>query len=267
MQLQKIEVADMITSPKKVIEWIKERSSPSGNIGTINQYLSAVRWRIKQETSSVELLKPYKEFQESLRKLRDEKAKSQTLPEEKKDGVMTWKDIEGLNDKAKEILSPQSYMIYALYTMTPPVRADYANMVLVNYNRKDKSKNYCVVSKKNVYFVFNHYKTSNTYGQVVLTAPDDLAKVVRDTVGSHSFESGKSMLLGDMTENALSVRVKDIFERLTGKNMSINSLRHSYITSFLSTPKTIRQKEVVAQKMLHSYITQETYAVMEEGDD
>jgi hypothetical protein len=70
-----------------------------------------------------------------------------------------------------------------------------------------------------------------------------------------------------MTENNLGKRVTAIFEKLCDKKMSINLLRHSYIKHFLSTKRSILEREALALKMLHSTGLQEKYDIIHLQDD
>lgn len=68
------------------------------------------------------------------------------------------KDKTKLNAKDNKLL--QSYMVSSLYTLQPPVRLDYAGMLMVGSRKEIKEKeNYLVViGSRKKYFVFQNFK-------------------------------------------------------------------------------------------------------------
>lgn len=198
--------------------------------------------------------------------------RAQKLPLPRAEQMMTWRDVLALKDTAKKELSAEDYLIFSLYTLQPPVRADYVGMTVLNYYTKhhkaDTSRNYCVLhtARNRSFFVFNVYKTAPTYGQTVVRIDERLADIIRE-----ANRMGGSLLTLE-TPNQLSKRVMSIFGRLAERpKMGIGLLRHSYITTFLKNFQSIERKEEVARQMLHSKAIQEEYAVADAvadaGDD
>jgi len=71
-------------------------------------------------------------------------------------------------------------------------------------------------------------------------------------------------LLGRAVEPAdLAPMITHAF-RSTKKDIGVNLLRHAYITEFMKSPHTIKEREELAMKMLHDKETQEKYAVASE---
>ena len=99
----------------------------------------------------------------------------------------------------------------------------------------------------------------------MLTLPDSV-KAQLDKIVTPTYEQSSILR---MTPNLLSKKVTAIFEKLSGKRMSINLLRHAYIKHFLSKKRSIKEKEALAKKMLHSTTLQEQYDLVpeEEGEE
>lgn len=233
------------------------------NQGSRKVYVSAILNEIRNWTA--EQKKPYTDMAQSLRKSCSQEAVSQTLKEHRTKQMLKWFDVLALNNKAKEALSPQDYLIYCLYTLQPPVRADYANMKIIKYYSKkykdDTTQNYCLLHKDTGKFIFNVYKTAKRYGQVIVDIDDDLLGLIQRTC------TGASVLLpGVNTNNTLSKRVISIFETLAGKKMGIGLLRHSYITSYLATTHRITDKAILAYCMMHSWVQQEAYHIISDDE-
>lgn len=231
---------------KKVINWIRTEASPSGSPETQNNFLSA----ILNALGDSELAGAYQEEKKRLKVIRDARQKKQSLDKE----VVAWTAVQALQPKALAELSSEDYLIYSLYTFVPPVRADYCGLVFTSKPGDDLStKNYILTSEGDWFFVFNDYKTQKTYGQVKNIIPDDLKEILK------THEADGSIL--NLSENALTKRVISVFKKL-GVATSITGLRHSFITHFLSKKRSILEKEVIAQMMMHSTGLQERYDIL-----
>jgi hypothetical protein len=249
------------TEPAQVVAWITSSASKSGSIDTQNTYINSILYHLRMsaqpETAAAE--KVYVEEGKRLQVLRNAKSKKQTLPETKLSALMEWPAVVALDEKAKKELSEEDYLIYSLYTKMPPLRADFVNLGIFVRYAKGRAGNYLVLHKdtKKWRLVLNNYKTSKTFGQQILTLPASVAELIKDNTAT----------LLVMTENNLGKRVTAIFEKLCQKKMSINLLRHSYIKHFLSTKRTILEREALAKKMLHSTGLQEKYDIIHLRDD
>ena len=69
------------------------------------------------------------------------------------------------------------------------------------------------------------------------------------------------------TSGAFSALVGSTLERITGQRASVNILRHSVITHFLSQQRTVKAKEEFAREMAHSTGMQALYDRVDAGPD
>ena len=255
-------------APAEVVAWITANASKTGSIDTQNTYINSVLWHLRplsgaEPTDEIAAaLEVYIKEGKRLQVLRNAKSKKQTLPEAKLTEMLEWPEVLMLDEKAKKDLSAEDYLIFSFYTKMPPLRADFVNLSVLPRFVKTRPDNYIVYSKNiNKWrLVLNNYKTSKTFGQQIITLPASISELIL---------GGKddSFLVLNMTENNLGKRVTAIFEKLCGKKMSINLLRHSYIKNFLSTKRTIVEREALAKKMLHSTGLQEKYDIIRIQDD
>ena len=244
---------------KTLLEFLKLEI---GNPNTRKNYLGAVLRAAT--TTPPEELKPYVELYKTTTSWLKRQSISQTLPAHRVEKMLSWSSVLGLKAKAETELVPEDYLIYCLYTMNPPVRADYANMEVIKSwsktRREDTTRNYLLLHGKSGEFIFNVYKDSVNKGQVRVKLSPALFAVVK----SHA-RVGTPLLPSITTPTMLSKRVIQIMEKLSGKQMGIGLLRHSYITSYLSSDHPVRivEKMETARKMMHSYVQQEQYHVIE----
>ena len=272
-----ITAESLVSEPEKCLTWIREFASPSKSVGTINNFLKAVLWKLREDNMEG-ATEPYVLEMKKNKPSLDIQKKIQDLPEHRKEKMLSWPEVLALGEKAKKELSAENYLIYCLYTMMPPLRADYSEIVV----RKSRNTISChtnhliaLQDTKKYQFVLNRYKTAETYGTVCLDIPEPLAKIIKEWLLSRvpTPENGKkkqipysSPFLEVNTPNALTKRVRSIFKQLCGKEMGIGLLRHSYIQHFLSVKRTLLEREEIAKKMLHSAVVQELYDVIEDSE-
>jgi hypothetical protein len=229
---------------------------------TRKSYLSAIFSTYEDKTKIPKILRDAinTEF-----KLQKQKEDSQELTPEQEANYLPWKEIvkvqKQLKDKKDKTHTEWfEYLVVSLYTLTSPVRADYSQMVVKKAYRDTKktTKQNAFVQTAKPYFIFADYKTADTYGKVKVPVPMALTKVITEW-----FEHiGKvpEYLLGDRYNPVVfSNFIRATFKKYTEKSVGINLLRHAYITEYLPTLKTIKQKNEVARRMMHSKATQETY--------
>jgi site-specific recombinase XerD len=165
----------------------------------------------------------------------------------------------------KEMDLMQKWIVANLYLhdSNPPVRLNYSPMFVISEkdyeDGADKSKNYLVIkSRNNKYFVFNNYKTDDTYGERKIKVGSKLNSALNMWL-KHN-KSGSLLLNKEgkpMSSNHLSKYIQSVFSP-TGKNIGASMLRHIYISEKFE-PKSKEKKEI-ADKMLHSVSEQGIYA-------
>lgn len=256
----------LASESKSVIEYIKERSSPTKSVGTIQNFMKAVIYHLRT-TDKPEACKPYIEAMSGNKPAVDAIKVSQTLPEARLENMLSFPEVLALAPNAKKLLKPEDHLLYCLYTMMPPVRADFAEMVVKKTEKNlPETGNYLIApaNTKNYKFILNHYKTAKTLGKAVLDVPEPLAKVIKAfLIDRDGYIVYDTPLLKLKSPIALSQRVFLLMKKLSGKVMGISLLRHSYITEFLKTKRTIVERNALAAKMLHSASQQEQYDIIE----
>jgi integrase len=130
-----------------------------------------------------------------------------------------------------------------------------------NAKNKDKRFNYLDTTGKNWELVYNKYKTADTYGQQTERVPPQLKKIFEKYVKESDLKDGDP-LFGQKNNKFyknFSNEIMRSFKKFTGKDISANILRHSYIADFLSSKKTLNQKKALAERMGHNISTQALY--------
>ncbi len=171
-----------------------------------------------------------------------------------------------LTKKEMDIL--QKWLVGNLYINddNPPIRLDYGNMRIIKddeyekLNKKELENNYLVVkSRNNKMFSFGNYKTDKTYSTQKIKVGKKLNSIINIWL---KYNKNGSLLIdskgNSMSSNQLGKYISKVFAP-SGKNISVNLLRHIYISEKFPAEKE-DEKEEVAKKMLHSKATQGTYS-------
>lgn len=178
---------------------------------------------------------------------------------------VSWSDILQTRDSLN--LNSVEYFILSLYTMIPPARADM-NKVKI-YTKEPTSKdvelvpNYLVIHNNGMKLVYNEFKSK---GRRMLQYEKDLPSNLEEVIKKSLARNPRDYLIvstrtGKPYDNAHSytVYVDRVFSRIFKKNVTINSLRHSFINSLDFQRLTPAEKEIIAKDMMHSVSTMERY--------
>lgn len=159
----------------------------------------------------------------------------------------------------------ESKALMGLYVLIPPRRADVGSLVIIKEGSKmDDDKNYLVVSSKGrpAKLIYQKYKTSAKFGKVKINVPDSLKKILYEYLKEQKKKQGSYLFStkGENMRKGFDSHVSKTFEKLNlGKKITINTLRHSYITYFLSKNPSMAAKKSVGKLMGHSWTTQAEY--------
>lgn len=262
-RLEKDEV-NAINNPESLFKWFqKEELSPSSQ----KVYLSALK-NANQDSFPKVLQDKLNELYQNQNK----KDMEQTLTDKQQANFVEWKELvavqKKLSDKENKTDSEwKQYLVASLYTLNAPVRADYGEMEVHKKYNSERTGNEIIWGIKKPVFVFRVYKTAKTYGEVKI----DISKPLQDVIESWFDHLGgiPKYLIGDTPSNTntFAIYVAETFKRHTGKTVGVSLIRHSYITDVYPSLKTLKQKEAVANNMLHSRDLQEKYNLPKETKD
>lgn len=247
------------TQPKEVIAWIKTKGARSAQV----VYYSAIKYEVAKLDKPFPVPREYQDELDRLSGIGKEEQKNQELSEKQVSNFVPYTDLLAVQQRlgAKEDKSDadwKDYLIASLYTLTPPVRADYGDVKIVKKRSKTRTGNELIWGQKGGdYFVFRDYKTKGTYGVVEIRVPPALHAVISGWF-AHLGKTPSTLLGRAVTPNDLLNYINHAF-RSTKKVIGVNLLRHAYIKHHFPQLTTIKQKEELALKMLHSKDKQEEY--------
>jgi len=150
----------------------------------------------------------------------------------------------------------KQYLVARLYDELT-CRDNYGNLEIVE-NMKDvkPNKNYIVVPRKRITLVLQEFKTDTAYPAVHHKVSDSLDTLIRSYLSENELSYGDTLL----GKSLLSSFVGEMNRAIGIENGSINYIRHSKITTELSSSKLSPAERIeLAKKSQHSVITQLSY--------
>jgi integrase len=196
-----------------------------------------------------------------------EKYDTLTPSERQTEAFVPWERILQIRDdlSVDQTAASQDYLVLAMYTMIPPVRADLGEVRIWRSAPGknvdvERHANYLLIGQEeeeeNMTLVLTEFKTSKTRKQYSRQLPARLCMVISESLR----ETPRKFLLvspstGKPFGNAstFSNYVARVLKRTLGtKHASINMLRHSFVTSLDFNKMTPRQIEETASALMHS---------------
>ena len=250
---------DIEKQHKEVIAWIKTKGANSAQL----TYYAAIKYELGKLDKPFPMPQAYQNEIDRLAAIQNGKQDDQELTEKQVANFVSYPDLLAVQQRlaAKEDKTDKEwkdYLVASLYTLQPPVRADYGSVQVVGKRLPSREGNQLVWGqKRGAYFIFKEYKTKSTYGVVEVRVSPALHAVIADWF-THLGKRPKWLLGRSITPNDLLAEIQHAF-RSTNKNIGINLLRHAYIKHHFPQLTTIKQKEELAKMMLHSKDKQEQY--------
>lgn len=195
-----------------------------------------------------------------------ENVKTEEKSEREKAAWVDWKDILKITKMTPPFKDvPQEQVLLALYTLIPPNRLDFHKLHIVRHPATLEKENYIQIKNKSkMFLIMQQYKTAETYGRLETTLPVKLCKII--SAHLETFPDKKFLFTpkGALDKPFKSVDsfakyLRDTFKDVFGKNVTVDILRHSYITWLKRNELTKAKKAKIAQQMGHSLDTQESY--------
>lgn len=156
-------------------------------------------------------------------------------------------------------------VILALYTLIPPSRSDYGKLKIVRdisaYQNNTENNILFLGGPEDSFIEIINYKTMKSYGRVRKKLSLELVEIIENYCQAEKIDDilfTKSN--GEPYPNdEFSHLVTSTLTRIFAKHLTINHLRHIYITSNIELKTDSRKKLETAKAMCHSTATQVNY--------
>ncbi len=204
----------------------------------------------------------YSKYSTDKRKEINKTANENELTEKEAKNILPWNDIK---DLYKQVADKPNKALIALYTLMPPRRVeDISLLTIIDDEKANPSNlNYLVIdkNKKPLKIVYLRYKTDKTYGRQNIKIPAKLSSILQDYINTYAIKLGNPLFptANNGYYKNFSEIVSNTFKKYTGKGITANLLRHSFISDFLSKKRTIAKKKEIAWLMGHNINSQGQY--------
>jgi len=134
-------------------------------------------------------------------------------------------------------------------------------LVQIQYGSKDTDKgNFLILNKMKMpeKFIFNEYKTSDTYGKQIIDVPDEIQDIIHKYILNNDLKNKDYLFYLDRNkrepydEGAFSVIFSNVFKKVYGKHITNQMFRKSYATYFNKRAKNLGEKKKYANDLSHS---------------
>ena len=257
----------------KIVDDLIETYSISTTVSTLLAIISYLKFKDADE----ELIEDYKDILNELIQERNKDNNNQELTGKEEENWIEYPELKAKVEKeAQEFLtkkksfsSYRNFLIMALLTLQPPTRlGNYLDMVYKNKSSLKnggrglkKTKNYILYNndEKNpeFTFIFNKYKTAKTLGQITRDIEN---KTLNELLFKwfDAYNTKKQNFLvnsngGLTTQTGITNGLSSISKKLFNKHLTGNSFRHIFITHFLSTNPSIKEKQEVLKLVGQNY--------------
>jgi hypothetical protein len=162
-------------------------------------------------------------------------------------------------------LNMEDKIIYAYYTLQPPRRCEDVYMLTViksSEDNLDNDKNYIVIDEDNspIEVIYNKYKTNKIYGRQTIKISNEILKsVIREYIYKNDIKDGERLYRRFSTANTFGDAIKRVFSKVYGKKITLNNIRHSYITWEMRELRSVNYLSNLAMMMGHSMGEQQLY--------
>ena len=183
-----------------------------------------------------------------------------------KEGIIEDFDEEIIMENSEKIKVSSDKLIYQFYTLQPPRRLDDVvkiELIGEDYEleKLDVKKNYIVVdgNDKPKEIIYLHYKTKKVYGkQIIQLTNRNLKESIQYHIKKQKLKIGDKLFQYKRSGD-FGVAIKRIFTRIYLKPITLNDIRHSYITWELREQRTANYLRNLALMMGHSQEEQQLY--------
>ena len=174
------------------------------------------------------------------------------ISKEKLQKLITWDKYIECYYTNQEKLDLQDLFMISLYVLQPPRRVkDYFLLQL------NEGANRLYYNEQNEMILeLNEYKTCKRYGTYSNIITGELKDIINQYIKHYINEKH---FFNYSSPASISNRVKRINEIICGKPLTVNDLRHIYISSFLNKNPSTHEKRELAKKMGHSVMLQSMY--------
>ena len=254
-----IENMDYIDNLDELIKIIEDKyENLQSRKAYISAYLTLISYLSKTKKENYEKLREkFEEINNAIYGIRGENERSDN--EELIDSFEEYNILENANK-----LKIEDEIIYLFYTLQPPRRIEDVYLITITNknNNTEDNINYIIVDNDNnpLEIIYNKYKTNKIYGRQIITLTNKILKdKIREYIYLNNLKEGDKLFRKFNNSASFGVAIKRIFSKVYDKKITLNNIRHSYITWELRELRSVNYLKNLAMMMGHSSEEQQLY--------
>ena len=159
-------------------------------------------------------------------------------------------------------------LLLSIYTMIPPVRADYFATEIIHGDNPPTQKNYIRIhSPDRVECILTDFKTAKTFKKITNLFPPQLISELNASLTKHPRSYLFTNIKGQpYTRNSFTVWASRHLSKLFETEFTLVFFRHSFITHYISQNVTDAQIKEASEKMGHSPEMFRAYRWVKDGN-
>ena len=251
-----------LTPDDNTLEWFQKDKQP-----ILKHLENSSNNSRKTLLSALYVLTNDKEYQNEMLKLCkivNDEYKNQTKTQKQEDNWLSMDDIKSkyneYESKVKSIFTSKTIGDYSTVIrffllaclsgvvdgLEPRRSMDYALLKIRNYD--SQVDNYYKAGK----FYFNQYKTASSYGLKVISVPKPLNVLIKKWIKLNPTDY---FLFSKTLKPLSSSQISKILNKIFDKNVSVDMLRHIYLSNMYQNMPELKKMEQTASNMGHSLMT------------
>lgn len=247
---------------QKVLDIIKNKYNSINSISNIVNSIASILKRIPMYRYIYDEIYRELNLMISKEKQQHHLDSENKLSSTEKDKYLDWSTILEVEPKIEDT---EDKLLFFLYTQIPPRRLDdFSHLMLISNDEHDNNKDNFVVVKDGLVskIILNHYKTYSKYGKYVI---NDIPTKLNLSFIEHI--KNKNIDINDFIftkgRNNFSKKISSLFQKYISIPITVNILRHSFITYVSKQNLSTKMKKEIAFQMGHSFVMQDEYRRIE----
>jgi hypothetical protein len=247
---------EILKNPKDMIDLLKSKHAKMTTFkNTITPILAMVRYcpDLKKYEAEVTLWKDA--LDSSFQKIEEDVMKG-NVSKRMLDGYIPFGEFA----KKRLDLPVGSYqrLLVACYSLVPPLRADWNRVAVYEELPKDPEPNHILIKRRvrttDMILTIGEFKTAKTFGKLTETLPRELVKEIQKSLEMNPREWLFINRQGEpFTASGFSKFTLEWFKKIYKKPITIQILRHSFLSAIDWNQLTLEQRQELGATMGHSW--------------
>jgi hypothetical protein len=269
---------DAYKNPDDLIKLIKLFLKNNENLNTSHTFIAHIKSVLKHTTLKDMISEADQKEIDNLflkyKNLKERKDDAEEPSKKHQENYIPYDDLVKKYKQVKDKLDWKDKLMYGLYVLQPPLRADYGDVKLIldsdETDYSDINENYFLIDKSR--FIINQYKSNkvmNKNGEfmhkpLIFDVDEEVYDLIYESIEARLKEDGefRTYLIEDrfqrpMKSNTLSKNITRISMLLFGKKIGIQEIRTIYCSRFQLQDEDCAIETLIADsvKMGHSVST------------